>query len=148
MMVVDNRCAIGFSFSGGEASDAAESRLLPDIAGRIKDPAEDSPLHLLMDRACEEGKTRRLAFGRGYSPVVPPKKNWARPWEYNKELYKRRNEAGQMFRRLKGRRRIGARYDKPYIMFSSFLLTAIHSLFFGFSLCEQALAGILPVNKI
>jgi transposase len=60
---------------------------------------------------------RLLAFERGYNPAVPPKKNRKKPWDYDKELYKRRNEVARMFRRLKGFRRIGTRYDKLDIMF-------------------------------
>jgi hypothetical protein len=51
MIVANNQCAIGFILSGGEASDASNGRLLLDIIGRIKDPNEDSPIYLLMDKA-------------------------------------------------------------------------------------------------
>ena len=125
MMAADNRCAIGFILSGGEASDAGKGRLLLDTIGRIKDPDEEGPLYLLMDRAYEDYQTRRLAFEWGYTPVVPPKKNRKKPWEYEKELYKQRNEVERMFRRLKGFRRIGTRYDKLDLMFSVFIYLAL-----------------------
>jgi hypothetical protein len=86
MLVADTQCAIGFILSGGEASDAGNGRLLLDTIGRIKDPNEDRPLYLLMDRAYEDGETRLLAFEWGYSPVVPPKKNRKHSWEYDKEV--------------------------------------------------------------
>jgi hypothetical protein len=60
MMVADNQCAIGFILSGGEASDAGKGRLLLDIIGRIKDPDEESPLYLFMDREYEDGETRGI----------------------------------------------------------------------------------------
>jgi transposase len=140
MLVADNQCAVGFILSGGEASDAGKGRLLLDTVGRIKDPDEDSPLYLLMDRAYEDGETRLLAFEWGYSPVVPPKKNRKHPWDYNKELYKRRNEAERMFRRLKGFRRIGTRYDKLDLMFSMYIYLA---------LCVIAVCSLIPrsVNR-
>jgi transposase len=128
MMVAGNRCAIGFILSGGEGSDAINGRLLPDTIGRIKDPEEEGPMYLLMDRAYEEGERRWLAFEwgyRGYSPVVPPKKNRKKPWEYDKEMYKERNEVERMFRRLKGFRRIGTRYDKLDLIFSTFIYLAL-----------------------
>jgi transposase len=128
MMAADSQCATGFILSGGEASGAGNDRLLLDTVGRIKDPREDSPLYLLMDRAYEDGETRLLAFERGYSPVVPPKKNRKHPWEYDKELYKQRNEAERMFRRLKGFRRIGTRYDKLDLMFSTFIYLALSAI--------------------
>ena len=52
------------------------------------------PTYLLMDRAYEGDETRQLALDLGFIPVVPPKSNRVEPWEYNRELYKRRNEAG------------------------------------------------------
>jgi transposase len=56
---------------------------------------------------------------------VPPKKNRKKVWEYDKELYKERNEVERMFRRLKGFRRIGRRYDKLDLMFSGFIYLAL-----------------------
>jgi transposase len=61
----------------------------------------------------------------GVSPVVPPKKNRKKPWDYNKALYKQRNEVERMFRRLKGFRRIGTRYDKLDLMFSLYIYLAL-----------------------
>lgn len=50
---------------------------------------------LLMDRAYEGDKMRAIAKKLGYNPVVPPKKNRIDPWEYDRMLYKRRNEVEQ-----------------------------------------------------
>ena len=47
---------------------------------------------LVMDRAYEGNETRQLAFDLEFIPVVPPLKTRIDPWEYNRELYKRRNE--------------------------------------------------------
>jgi hypothetical protein len=69
MLVADTQCAIGFILSGGEASNAGKGRLLLDTTGRIKDPGEEGPLFLLMERAYEDGETRLLAVEWGYSPV-------------------------------------------------------------------------------
>jgi transposase len=140
MMVADNTCAIGFLLSGGEAGDAPYGRLLIDTIGRIKDPNEEGPLFLLMDRAYEDGETRWLAFEWGYSPVVPPKKNRKKPWEYDKEVYKQRNEVERMFRRLKGFRRIGTRYDKLDVIFTGLIY---------FALCIIAVCSLIPrsVNR-
>ena len=46
-------------------------------------------------------------------------------WEYNKELYKRRNEVERLFRRLKGFRRIFSRFDKLDVLFLGFILVAL-----------------------
>jgi transposase len=125
MMVAGSQRAIGFILSGVEASDASNGRLLVDTIGRIKHPDEDGPLYLLMDRAYEDGQTRLLAFEWGYRPVVSPKKNRKHPGEYDKELYKQGNEVERMFLWLKGFRRIGTRYDKLDLMFSTFIYLAL-----------------------
>lgn len=65
-----------------------------------------------MDRAYEDDKTRSLAEENGFIPVVPPKRNRNEPWEYDKKLYKRRNEVERFFLRLKRFRKIFTRYDK------------------------------------
>lgn len=65
-----------------------------------------------MDKAYEDDKTRSLAEENGFIPVVPPKKNRKEPWEYDKELYKRRNEVERFFLRLKRFRKVFTRYDK------------------------------------
>ena len=70
-----------------------------------------------MDRAYEDDKTRTLAIQRGFIPVVPPKKSRKEPWEYDKELYKRRNEIERFFLRIKRFRKVFTRYDKLDIIY-------------------------------
>jgi transposase len=83
------------------------------------------PMHLLTDRAYKGDETRQLALDLGYAPVVPPKSNRLEPWEYNKEMYKRRNEIERLFRRLKGFRRIFSRFEKLDVMFVGFIHFAL-----------------------
>jgi len=78
-----------------------------------------------MDRAYEGDETRSLAVALGYIPVVPPKQNRKEPWEYDKEIYKRRNEVERFFLRIKRFRRVFTRYDKLDIMFAGFILFAM-----------------------
>ena len=78
-----------------------------------------------MDRAYEGDNMRAAAKELGYIPVVPPKKNRIDPWEYDEELYKRRNEVERFFRRIKRFRRVFTRYDKLDIVFSGFILFAM-----------------------
>ena len=68
------------------------------------------PLHLLMDRAYEGNETRQLALDLGFIPVVPPLRTRIEPWEYDREMYKRRNEVERLFRRLKGYRRYNSNF--------------------------------------
>ncbi len=79
------------------------------------------PIHLLMDRAYEGNETRQLALDLGFVPVVPPTRTRLDPWEYDREMYKRRNEVERLFRRLKGYRRIFSRFEKLDAMFLGFL---------------------------
>ena len=68
---------------------------------------------------------RAAAKKLGYNPVVPPKKNRIDPWEYDRILYKRRNEVERFFRRIKRFRRVFTRYDKLDIVFAGFILFAM-----------------------
>ena len=66
-----------------------------------------------MDKAYEGEKTRASVARAGFIPVVPPKTNRKKPWKYDRELYKRRNEVERLFRKLKAFRRIYTRFDLP-----------------------------------
>jgi transposase len=76
---------------------------------------------MLMDRAYEGDETRQLVLSLGMIPVVPPKSNRIEPWEYDRALYKKRNEIERLFRRLKGFRRIFYRFEKLDVLFLGFL---------------------------
>ena len=80
-----------------------------------------------MDRAYEGDETRMLAEELGMTPVVPPKSNRKEPWEYDRELYKRRNEVERAFNRLKRFRKIFTRYDKLDFMYLAFIHLALIS---------------------
>jgi transposase len=79
---------------------------------------------LLMDRAYEGNATRQLVLELNMTPVVPPKSNRLDPWEYDRELYKKRNEVERLFRRLKVFRRIFSRFDKLDVVFLAFIYFA------------------------
>lgn len=86
---------------------------------------------LLMDRAYEDNKTRALAEEHGFNVVVPPKKNRKDPWEYDKELYKKRNQVERYFLRIKRFRKVFTRYDKlDSIFISTISLAFIFDLLF------------------
>jgi len=78
-----------------------------------------------MDRAYEGDETRQLALELNFIPVVPPKNNRVNPWEYDRAMYKRRNEIERLFRRLKGFRRIFSRFEKLDVTFIGFILFAL-----------------------
>jgi len=66
-----------------------------------------------------------LALDLGLIPVVPPKKTRMTQREYDREMYKRRNEIERLFRRLKGYRRIFSRFEKLDVMFVGFVSFAL-----------------------
>jgi transposase len=78
-----------------------------------------------MDRTYEGDETRQLALDLGFIPVVPPKCNRLVPWEYDRVMYRRRNEVERLFRRLKGFRRIFSRFDKLDSVFVAFIHFAL-----------------------
>ena len=80
---------------------------------------------MIMDRAYEGDKTRQLVMDLELEPVVPPKSNRLNKWEYDRELYKKRNEVERLFRRLKAFRRIFSRFEKLDVMFTAFIHLAL-----------------------
>jgi transposase len=118
-LTVSDTCMAGFLLTPGNEADAQAGRLLLDTL----DPRETT-VTLLMDRAYEDNKTRFTAWMLRYSPVVPAKKNRVKPWDYDHELYKQRNEVERFFRRLKRFRGIFTRYETLDRMFSAFIWLA------------------------
>jgi transposase len=120
MVAADARTAITFALSPGQAHDAPAGRALLHRLG-----APNRPIHLLMDRAYEGDETRQLALDLGFVPVVPPLRTRVQPWEYDRAMYKRRNEIERLFRRLKGFRRVFSRFEKLDVMFIAFINFAL-----------------------
>lgn len=78
-----------------------------------------------MDRAYQGDETRQLALELGFNPVVPPLRTRINAWEYDRAMYRRRNEIERLFRRLKGFRRIFSRFEKLDVMFRGFIHFAL-----------------------
>jgi len=78
-----------------------------------------------MDKAYEDEKTRELAIKQGFIPVVPPKSNRKEPWEYDKEIYKQRNEVERFFLRIKRFRKVFTRYDKLDVVYAGVFTLAM-----------------------
>ena len=91
---------------------------------RVRPPQQLQPF-LVADRAYEGDETRQLAPDLGYTPVIPPKSNRRHPWDYNHQIYKRRNEIERLFRRLKAYRRIFSRFDKLDVLLLGFITFAL-----------------------
>ena len=121
MIAAGDKTAVTFSLSPGNAGDAPEGRKLLES---MKDCGWEGA-KVIMDKAYEGDETRQLVFDLGMEPVVPPKSNRLSPWEYDRELYKKRNEVERLFRRLKGFRRIFSRFDKLDVIFKFFIQFAL-----------------------
>ena len=119
MSALANKC-IDFILSEGQVHDAPQGRLLMETVGKQK-----NVLPLLMDRAYEDDFTRYIAQSLKFEPIVPPKSNRKAPWEYDKELYKLRNEVERLFRLIQGFRRVFCRFDKLDIMYIGFIHLAL-----------------------
>ena len=107
MVTASERAALNFSLSGGEKNDSPEGTKLLHFTTHFENNE-----FILMDKVYEGNEIRGTAKKLGYKPVVPPKCNRLNKWDYDKEIYKRRNEIERFFCRIKRYRRIFTRYDK------------------------------------
>jgi transposase len=111
---------LGLTLTPGQAHDAPTGRELLKSLG-----IDNLQVPLIMDRAYEGNETRWLTQSLGFDLVVPPKETRIDPWEYDVELYKRRNEIERLFGRIKRFRRVFTRYDKTDLMFLAFITVAL-----------------------
>jgi transposase len=72
----------------------------------------DASEYCAMDKGYEGDNIRATVEALGLVPVVPPKSNRLEKWDYDKEVYKKRNEVERFFLRIKRYRRVATRYDK------------------------------------
>jgi hypothetical protein len=66
-----------------------------------------------------------MGLDLGLTPAVPPQTNRVAPWEYNRAMYRRRDEIEGLFRRLEGFHRIFSRFEKLDVMFLGFINFAL-----------------------
>ena len=120
MISANERTAAEFSLSAGQKHDAPQGRLLMEVMGKQK-----HVVPLVMDKAYEDDYTRYIAQTLNFKLIVPPKSNRINPWDYNKELYKSRNEIERLFRLIQGARRVFVRFDKLDVMYMGFIMLAL-----------------------
>jgi len=117
MVAANDRLGLTFSLSPGQHADGPEGRQL-----LIQWHDRPTEIHAVaMDKAYEGDDTRQVVLDLGCMPVVPPKSNRLKPWEYDHKLYKKRNEVERLFRRIKGFRRIFSRFEKLDVMYCAFI---------------------------
>ena len=71
MIAIDDRTALAFKISPGQAHDAPAGR---DLIRALASGPQQARRCLVMDRAYEGDETRKAAQQAGFTPVVPPKK--------------------------------------------------------------------------
>lgn len=118
--MANEKAVVLFHLSRGNLNDAPQGRLLIEKLSR-----QYRNSFVLMDKAYEGAQTRQAVLDKGMLPVVPPKSNRKTPWEYDRTLYRRRNEVERFFLRLKVNRRIFTRYDKLDTMYNAFIQLAL-----------------------
>ena len=140
MVAANARTSITFALSPYQAHNAPEGREILTGLG-----PESLGSFLLMDRAYQGNGTRRLALDLGLPLVVPPLNSGADPWEYDREMYKRRNETERLVRRMKGFRRIFSDFEKLDILFIGLILSTltVDALF----LCGHSLSEIFARKR-
>ena len=117
----NEKTAVTFSLSSGQTGDAPEGRkLLKTLENQGWEGT-----HVIMDKDYEGDDTLQLVLDLEMIPVVPPKSNRVTKRDYDKALYKKRNEVERLFRRLKGFRRIFSRFDKLDVVFLCFINFAL-----------------------
>ena len=125
LVSADDRTVLKICLSPGQAADGAFGRVLLENWNEKPKGLPDK-VAMVMDKAYEGNKTRESVALAGFTPVVPPKINRKKPWKYNRETYKKRNQIERLFRKLKGFRRIYTRFEKLDTMFMALLfLTCI-----------------------
>ena len=88
-------------------------------------PARNCNQALLMERAYEGDNMRARAKKTWLQACRSINEKSIDPWEYDKELYKRRNKVERFFRRIKRFRLVFTRYDKLGTVFAGFILFAM-----------------------
>ncbi len=80
---------------------------MKNIDLNILNHADDKPnVKLFSDKAYEGYKIRISITDNGVESVIPPKSNRKEPWNYAREIYKKRNEIERLSRRIKRTRKV------------------------------------------
>ena len=76
---------------------------------------------VIVDKSYESNRLLAFIRSEGAVAVIPPKSNLKNPWEYDRQLYRKRNVIERAFNKLKHWRRIATRYDRRSIYYLSAL---------------------------
>ena len=82
-------------------------------------------MYVLVDKAFDSEQILKYIEKNRAITVIPPRKNRKEQREYDKSIYKNRNQIERFFNRLKQFRRIATRYDKLLFSFLSLVQFAV-----------------------
>ncbi len=83
-----------------------------------------SPRHVLADKVYDADRLIETIQNTGAKVCIPPKRNRITQRDYDKDLYKERNQVECMFGKLEEFRRVATRYDKLITSFMGFVKRA------------------------
>jgi transposase len=110
----ENGLPLRYLLTPGQAHDAPPAKILLNSLqpGQV----------VLADKAYDADWIREMIWEQGAEAVIPSKTNRKLPKEFDKALYKNRNQIERFFGRIKRSfRRIATRYDKTSRNFMAFL---------------------------
>ena len=82
-------------------------------------------MYVLEDKAFDSEQILKYIEKNRAITVIPPRKNRKEQREYDKSIYKNRNQIERFFNRLKQFKRIATRYDKLLFSFLSLVQFAV-----------------------
>ena len=91
--------------TGGQAGDCPQAPAL--LASDLR-PGQ----RVLADRAYDADYVRAQLAQAGAEAVIPSKKNRKQPLDYDREIYKHRNQIERCINRLKAYRGLATRFEK------------------------------------
>jgi len=80
--------------------------------------------YILADRAYDASSFHEAIVNIGATAVIPPKRNRLVQHEYDRDIYRERNQIERFFAKLKQFRRVATRYDKHLANFMGFVTLA------------------------
>lgn len=98
----------------GQRNDSTQFEAALDAVAvrRPSGQARRRPGRVLADRGYDVDRVRAWLRGRGIGAVIPPKRNRARRFRYDRAVYRERNVVERALGHLKEHRRIATRHEK------------------------------------
>lgn len=109
--------AINFAITGGNTHDVTQAK-------ELMSSAIHKVVSILADRAYDSNRIVEYIESESAKAVIPSRKNRKTERDYDKEVYKNRNQIERFFNKIKQCRRVATRYDKLITSFLSVIQLA------------------------